>query len=54
MDLMYMIILWLKNFIERMASITSFIGGSFLPDGGIEDDDLGITEPSNHSKPGRK
>ena len=54
MDLMYIIILWLKSFIERMVSITSFIGGSFLPDGDVSDDDLGITESGNHDKLGRK
>ncbi len=54
MDLMYIIILWLKEFIERMVSITSFIGGSFLPDDDLEDDDLGITEPSHQGRPGKK
>ena len=54
MDLMYMIIVWLKKFIERMASITSFIGGSFLPDDDLEDEELGITEPTHNVKPGRK
>ncbi len=54
MDLMYIIILWLKRFIERMVSITSFIGGSFLPDDDLGDEDLGITEPSHSAKPGRK
>ncbi len=54
MDLMYMIVLWLKKFIERMASITSFIGGSFLPDTDDDDGDIGITEPSYQGRPGRK
>ncbi|MBR6567999.1 MAG: hypothetical protein IKK60_05045 [Clostridia bacterium] len=54
MDLMYIIILWLKNFIERMVSITSFIGGSFLPDDEAEDEDLGITEATHQGRPGKK
>ncbi len=54
MDLMYIIILWLKRFIEHMASITSFIGGSFLPDGDVEDENLGITESGHHGTSGRK
>ncbi len=54
MDLMYMIILWLKKFIERMASITSFIGGSFLPDTDSDDDDLGITGSGNHGRSEKK
>ena len=54
MDLMYMIITWLKKFIERMVSITSFIGGSFLPDDDSEDDDLGITESGHQGRAGKK
>ena len=54
MDLMYIIISWLKKFIERMVSITSFIGGSFLPDDDIDDEDLGITESGHHVRPGKK
>ncbi len=54
MDLMYIIILWLKKFIERMVSITSFIGGSFLPDEELDEDNLGITDPSHNSSTGRK
>lgn len=54
MDLMYIIILWLKDFIERMVSITSFISGSFLPDDGLDDDDLGITESTGEGRPGKK
>lgn len=54
MDLMYIIILWLKDFIERMVSITSFISGSFLPDDDLNEDNLGITEPTHHGRPGRK
>ncbi len=54
MDLMYIIFLWLKEFIERMVSITSFIGGSFLPDDDHDDDDIGITEPGHHGRPGKK
>ena len=54
MDLMYIFILWLKRFIERMVSITSFIGGSFLPEDDLDDDDLGITESEHHGRPGKK
>ena len=54
MDLMYIIILWLKRFIGQMVSITSFIGGSFLPDYDGEDENLGITEPTQNTRPGRK
>ena len=52
MDLMYIIILWLKNFIERMARITSFISGSFLP--GDDDGGLDGTESGLDSKVSRK
>ena len=54
MDLMYIIILWLKGFIERMARIASFIGGSFLPGDDFDDDDSDVTEAAHHGKPGRK
>ncbi len=54
MDLMYIIIQWLKRFIERMASITSFIGGSFLPDDDTDDENLGITESGHTGSSGRK
>lgn len=54
MDLMYIIILWLKRFIAHMVSITSFVGGSFLPDDAPEEDDMGITEPTHHGRPERK
>ena len=32
MDFMYIIIQWLKGFIDKMGRIASFIGDSFLPD----------------------
>lgn len=54
MDLMYIIIMWLKKFIERMVSITSFIGGSFLPDDDSEDGDFGITESNHPGSSGKK
>lgn len=54
MDLMYIIIQWLKKIIDRMESIASFIGGSFLPGDDLDDDDLGVTESGSHGKHGKK
>ena len=39
MDFMQIIFLWLKDFLERMKAITSFILGDFLPGGDTETDD---------------
>ncbi len=52
MDLMYIIILWLKRFIERMALIASFIGDGFLPEEDYDDDDLGVTGTHHQGRPG--
>ncbi len=54
MDLMYMIIQWLKTFIEHIASITSFIGSAFLPDEDPDEDDSGFGGPHRPVRPGRK
>lgn len=43
MDLMQLIIAWLKSFIERMKSITSFIGNSYLPSDDEEEFDDGFS-----------
>lgn len=40
MDFMQIIFLWLKSFLERMKTITSFISGDFLPEEDEEDDDF--------------
>lgn len=54
MDLMYIIILWLKSFLGHMQRITSFIGGSFLPGGDDLEEDVETTEPTTQRRPGRK
>lgn len=53
MDLLYIILLWLKSFMERMKVITSFIAGDFLPDTDqdeVDDDFFFPSHGNGHKK----